>query len=434
MGMHTTPARGRSHGIIQRKDAAVIFGSVATPRGVVPSMFPKPSSQLARNSGRPESRQGLSPSEPRRRQQLASGGVVIFSPGGIERGGGIGRQMGYFLKEQEGNGRGKSYTLVDTRGPRFLEGSALYTFIAIFYLASSVLRLVHARLFGGYGLAHINITGRGSTVRKIIVTMIARSVRLPYLLHVHDYNYAEEYSSRGALMRILIRRMFRGAAKILVLGSRDQLALSALLGLPLSEIAVLHNAVPDPQPAKLAQPDDKCRLVFLGNLSERKGLPELIRALASPALRARGWRATLAGDGRVEEFRGLASELGIAERLEFPGWIDQAGVRAACEAADVLVLPSHAEGLAMAVLEGLSYGLAVITTPVGAHTEVIEPEVSGLFVPPGDVEALSAALVRVIDDPALRSRLGAGARRRFLEKFDVRGYAEQLGSLHASLM
>ena len=88
----------------------------------------------------------------------------------------------------------------------------------------------------------------------------------------------------------------------------------------------------------------------------------------------------------------------------------------------------------MAVLEGLSYGLAVITTPVGAHPEVIEPEVSGILIPPGNVEALAGALVRVIDDASLRQRLGAGARRRFLEKFDVRAYAEQLSQLHASLL
>jgi glycosyltransferase involved in cell wall biosynthesis len=396
-------------------------------------MFFKPSSQLALNSYRQGLRQILSLSKPRYRRQFASG-VVIVSPGGIESGGGIGRQMGYFLKEQERNGLGAIYTVVDPRGPRFIDGSVLYIFPAMFYLALSVLRLLQARLFGGSGLAHINIAGRGSTVRKIILAMVARSVGLPYLLHVHDPNYAEEYNRRGALMRFLIHQTFRGAAKILALGSRDQLALSALLGLPSSAIAVLHNAVPDPQPTKSMRPNDECRLVFLGSLSERKGLPELIRALASPALRARRWRATLAGDGRVDEFRRLALEVGIAERVEFPGWVDQAGVRAVCEPADVLVLPSHAEGLAMSVLEGLSYGLAVITTPVGAHTEVIEPEVSGLFVPPGDVEALSAALARVIDDPALRARLGVGARRRFLEKFHVRGYAEQLGNMHVNLM
>jgi glycosyltransferase involved in cell wall biosynthesis len=397
-------------------------------------MFLKPSSRLALDSCQQGSTQVLGPGKLGRREKLASGAVLLFCPGGIERGGGIGRQMGYFLKEQESNGLGSIYTVVDTRGPRFLGGSVLYTFLAIFYLALSVLRLLRARLFGSAGLAHINITGRGSTIRKIIVAAAARSVGLPYLLHVHDYNYTEEYGRRGALIRLLISQTFRSASKIVVLGSRDQIAMSTVLGLPSGQVVVLHNAVPDPKPVKKTEPDGDCRFVFLGYLSERKGLPELMQALGSPALAGRRWRAILAGDGPVDEYRALAAELGIAERVEFPGWVDEAGVRAACEAADVLVLPSHAEGLAMSVLEGLSYGLAVITTPVGAHTEVIEPEVSGLFVPPGDVEALSAALARVIDDSVLRARLGAGARRRFLEKFHVRGYAEQLGRLHSNSM
>ena len=70
----------------------------------------------------------------------------------------------------------------------------------------------------------------------------------------------------------------------------------------------------------------------------------------------------------------------------------------------------------MAVLEGL----ANRRHPVGAHPEVIEPEVSGLLIAPTDVESLSSALVRVIDDGDLRQHLQVGARRRFLEKFDLR--------------
>ena len=87
----------------------------------------------------------------------------------------------------------------------------------------------------------------------------------------------------------------------------------------------------------------------------------------------------------------------------------------------------------MSVLEGLSHGLAVITTPVGAHSEVIEPEVSGILVPPGDVAALADALARVIQDETLRSRLARGARERFLEAFDIRPYAIRLEQLHAAL-
>jgi glycosyltransferase involved in cell wall biosynthesis len=212
--------------------------------------------------------------------------------------------------------------------------------------------------------------------------------------------------------------------------------LSSLLQLPHHQIAVLPNAVPDPLPDgvlvhHLHRP---CHILFLGHVSARKGVPELLQALSSPQLRSRQWRATLAGGGPLAEFRRLAVEFGITERVDFPGWVDQARARALCFDADVLVLPSHAEGLAMSVLEGLSHGLPVITTPVGAHPEVIEPEVSGLLVPPGDVDALAQALLRVIDDGDLRSRLSTGARRRYLEKFDVRGYAERMSQLHASLL
>jgi glycosyltransferase involved in cell wall biosynthesis len=87
----------------------------------------------------------------------------------------------------------------------------------------------------------------------------------------------------------------------------------------------------------------------------------------------------------------------------------------------------------MSVLEGLSHGLAVVATAVGAHSEVIEPEVSGILVPPGDVTALADALARVIEDESFRSRLARGARNRFLEAFDIRRYAARLEQLHADL-
>jgi glycosyltransferase involved in cell wall biosynthesis len=364
------------------------------------------------------------------------GTVIIVCPGGLEHGGGIGRQMGYFLQAREGQEDALTYEIVDSRGPWFLGASPSYVIFSAFYLARVFLKLLTCYIHAVPCLVHVNIAGRGSTVRKTMLLIFARVLGLRYLLHVHDPDYAEEYKRRGRLMRSLITLIFRRAEIVLVLGERDRQALLKLLGLPEDRIATLHNAVPDPRPpprqprSAVRQP----RLLFLGDLSQRKGVPELLQALASPALSSRRWRATLAGGGSVEHFRHLATDLGIADKTEFPGWVDAERVGALCAAAEVLVLPSHAEGLAMSVLEGLSYGLAVVTTPVGAHSEVIEPEVSGLFVAPGDVDALASGLVRVIDDDGLRERLGIGARRRFLENFDVRVYAERLGRLHARLL
>jgi glycosyltransferase involved in cell wall biosynthesis len=365
---------------------------------------------------------------------VRTGIVLIVTPGGLENGGGIGRQMGYFLRAHQASEQKLRYQVVDSRGPWYLGSSPLHVVGAVIYLGSAMLTLFRARLSSPC-VAHVNITGRGSTIRKVILLTIARAFGLRYVLHLHDYDYAKYYLSRGTVLKSLIATMFRRAATVVVLGRRDLEVIPQLLRLPRDRITVLHNAVPDPLPDldRTRCPGKPCHLLFLGHLSARKGVPELLQALASSTMKHLRWRATLAGGGPIDEFRNLAEDLGIAERLRFHGWLDQVGVSALCADADVLVLPSHAEGLAMSVLEGLSHGLAVITTPVGAHSEVIEQEVSGILVPPGDVAALADALVRVIEDESLRSRLARGARDRFLEGFDVRRYTARLEQLHADL-
>jgi glycosyltransferase involved in cell wall biosynthesis len=296
--------------------------------------------------------------------------------------------------------------------------------------------MLAARFLAASSIAHINITGRGSTIRKIVLATVARCIGLPYLLHVHDYDYAEDFRRRGRTMQRVIAGIFKSAASVVVLGERDRAQLSSLFELPSERVTVLHNAVPDPgfRLDKTRGPGDPCELLFLGRLSARKGVPELLQALASPSLASRQWRATLAGGGPVEEFRELAERPGILERVCFPGWVDEAGVQTLIAKADILVLPSHGEGLAMAVLEGMSHGLAVIATPVGAHPEVIERGVSGLLVAPGDVPALAESIALLIDDGDLRRRLGLGARNRFVEKFEVRAYADRLARIHANLL
>jgi glycosyltransferase involved in cell wall biosynthesis len=364
------------------------------------------------------------------------GTVLIVAAGGLEHGGGIGRQMGYFLRAHSAGPQTLRYRVVDSRGPWFIGASPLASCGAVIYLGCAILALVFARFSCRPCLLHVNITGRGSTIRKVILLNIARALGLRYVLHVHDYDYADYYHSRGAFLKRLIAAVFRRAATVVVLGERDREVISQMPQLPRSRVTILHNAVPDPVPTlnKASPSGGPCQLLFLGYLSARKGVPELLQALAELSMARQCWCATLAGGGPIDEFRKLADDLGVLDRLSFPGWVDEAAVRALFAEADVLVLPSHAEGLAMAVLEGLSHGLAVITTPVGAHSEVIEPEVSGILVPPGDVEALAGALARVIGDVGLRQRLGAGARRRFLDKFDMRAYSERLIQLHASLL
>ncbi len=111
-------------------------------------------------------------------------------------GGGIGRMMGYFLKAYPNTDQSLNYRIIDSRGPWFLGSTPLHVFGAVLFLASAIFTLVRARLFSSC-VAHVNITGRGSTIRKIILLSVARVIGLRYVLHLHDYDYAEYYRSQG---------------------------------------------------------------------------------------------------------------------------------------------------------------------------------------------------------------------------------------------
>ena len=248
--------------------------------------------------------------------------VLLLCPGSLEHGGGIGRQMDYFLAALPQAAETPAYTVIDTRGPWFLGSARWRVPLSAAYLMAAGLRIAWVGVASRPSLMHANITGRGSTLRKLVLTTVARMVALPYVLHVHDYDYAADVRARGGVMRHLVRGMFAAAEHTIVLGTEAERSLRVALALPDARILVLPNAVPDPNPAPRAgvgcSAGSLVHLVFLGYLSARKGVPELLEALASPALAALSWRATLAGGGPVDEFCAKATALGLAEHVNFP--------------------------------------------------------------------------------------------------------------------
>jgi glycosyltransferase involved in cell wall biosynthesis len=134
---------------------------------------------------------------------------------------------------------------------------------------------------------------------------------------------------------------------------------------------------------------------------------------------ARAWTATIAGDGDQAGYEAQIASLGLGGRVRMPGWQDARDAAALLAGASVLVLPSYHEVMPVAVLEAMARGLAIVTTPVGSVPEILEDGVSALLVPPGDVPALAGALARLVDDAALRVRLGEAAHGVWARRLDA---------------
>lgn len=199
-------------------------------------------------------------------------------------------------------------------------------------------------------------------------------------------------------------------------------------------------------PAAPLPPDrPRIELLTVGRLIETKGFAYLLEACRLLLDAGRGLHCTIIGGSEPAE-QGCEADLRQRQHaLRLEGSVVFAGQRSvsqvieACARADVFVFPGvtardgRRDVTPNVVLEAMAMGRPVVASRSGGIPELIEDGVSGLLVPPGDAPALAAAIQRLADDRALRERLGAAARQRVEDRFDIdrniRAYVELFTSL-----
>lgn len=293
----------------------------------------------------------------------------------------------------------------------------------------ALLRLCAWSLRGRGRLVHVHATVRGSMYRKSVCVLLARALRRRAVLHVHSgaTEIASFAASRGRLSLALFRAAFGAADAVLAVSAASGAALEA--GYGIAGVGVVPNAAPSVPPFE-RPPVEPVRVAYLGGFANpAKGGDVLLEALEG--LGGAPLRLTMAGPGELPP----AGEALVAREVavEWAGWLGPEEKDALLREAEVLVMPSRSEGLPMALLEAMAYGMAAVATEVGGIPEVVDDGVDGLLVPSEDPAALTAALTGLAADPECRRRLGAAARAR-AEALDADEVAGRLGSLYASLL
>lgn len=256
----------------------------------------------------------------------------------------------------------------------------------------------------------------------------------PVLLSVHNLVRADISGSfRAGLYKRAEGMAVRGAERVLAPSEEIARHLSSTVRGAAPKVEVLYLGVGDAPPVKRSAEEVRADLgvpagplaVTAARLHPQKDLPTMLRAVAlTPDL-----RLVILGEGPLAgDLRTLADSLGIGERVFFAGFRDD--VFDILRAADVFVLSSLWEAVALAVQEAVLVRTPVVSTDVGGIPELIEDGSSGRLVPVGDPESMAAALTATIADPSTAARYAENALASLRRTFSTAAMLERLAVLY----
>ena len=201
-----------------------------------------------------------------------------------------------------------------------------------------------------------------------------------------------------------------------------------------SRISVIRNGVV-PESEASPVPDGPPRLLCIGRLVEQKGFDLAIAALAMLRSRHPSARLTIAGDGpEGARLVALASDLDVADRVEFLGIVDRAGIARLLRETTVVVMPSRYEGFPLVALEAAWAGRPVIASEAPGLAEAVRRTESGIIVPGEDVGALAGAIDELVSDRERARALGRRARAMAGEQYAIGPCVDAYERLYHRLM
>ena len=286
-------------------------------------------------------------------------------------------------------------------------------------------------------IAHVHTNSYAGFYRISILMLLARMLGVKTLLHIHGGEFDRFYERSSPRFRGLIRRLINVNSAAIVLSEQWRTFFLGI-GVRSDKLVVLPNAVflPEAQGNTARGAGQPVTVLYLSRLSRPKGIFELVDALGQQPEAMRRARVVLVGprEDDWQRVADLVSQMGLADRVTMPGLKVGAEKNAVYASADIYVLPSHAEGMPIGLLEAMSFGLACVTTPVGGIPEVIADGQNGLLVPATDARALGEAIARLVTDAELRTRLGAAARATVEQRYSWQAREGQLREIYHRLI
>lgn len=294
-------------------------------------------------------------------------------------------------------------------------------------LCKAILQFLYWMLFHPeIKIVHVQGSVGASFWRKAIFIYIAKFFHKKVVWHMHAGRFAVFYQQH----RYAVRKVVNKSDVIIALSEYWKEYFKNEF--PTKRVEIIKNVISAPRVHK--QQTGYFTLLFLGLLGKNKGIYDLLECIRDHKVEFQGkLKLYIGGNGEIEHVKQLIKEYGIADIVIFEGWVSGDKKIELLNKSDAYILPSYKEGLPISILEAMSYGMPIISTPVGGVPEIVSNGENGYLVEPGNKEDIYKAIISLLNDSDLRNRMGSVSLSRVGEHLPE--YVEkQLETLYNSLL
>jgi glycosyltransferase involved in cell wall biosynthesis len=244
-------------------------------------------------------------------------------------------------------------------------------------------------------ILHIHTAADISFFRKVKFVNLGKCFKKKAILHVHASRFKDFYVESNRKDYII--KSLNKVDLLIVLSASWKIWFESI-GVSAEKIVILNNIVDYPRKKEMAK-GEKMRLLFLGEIGPRKGVFDILKVLAENRDFYRDKIIFKIGGNLLEEkLKKIITDNDLSCFVQFEGWVNSDKKVELLNWADVFILPSFNEGLPVAVLEAISYGCAIISTPVGGILEALHDYENGIVVQPGNHEEINNAIAYMVSN------------------------------------
>jgi len=280
-----------------------------------------------------------------------------------------------------------------------------------------------------YDIVHIHTSENWGFYRHIPIIIVSKLLGIKVIIHSNACEFDSFFERQNKIQKRIIKTTLNNADLIIAVSPEWAKVFREISN---TKVITIYNFIDIPD--RNYYDMDSNYITTTGQIGIRKGYYDIIKVVPSIIKDNSRIRFKFCGNGEGDKICEEINKLAISDRVEVSGWLHNSEIIELLKETMVFVLPSYNEGMPLAILEAMSYGVPIISTNVGGIPTLVEHGANGLIISPGDIKHLEDSLRLLINDPGLRQRMSNNNYDKIKSKYSIESNMKNIYNIYFKLI